>query len=352
LFIEHVSSDKISDLTTNLIRKPLIDYTQDQCALLDIPLKRQVPVGPTWDPESLSWRQNFYDLPVVNRLPVIFVPKIIVRRRMCIDSQEFYNKHILTFLQAEHLAANSGLVRLLKNGSRVVYKRDVRRLNPFSKDFLAQFVSGHPQVLERYKSLKGAQGALSARDFEEDFDESAFAKSLIAELRKVASGLSHADSYHSLMVGILEFLFYPKLTHPRKEVKLHGGRKRIDIVFTNWSQSGFWNSLKSDRATRARYVVVECKNYTEDIGNPEFDQLTGRFGHMRGFFGIICCRRANDEGVIIRRSNDAANDGRGIVLVLTDNDLAAMLKCVEDNRRSVIPVILEAKRREVLFGGK
>jgi hypothetical protein len=320
--------------------------------LLGISLKQQVPVGPTWDPDSLRWRQSLHDLPVVKRRPVIFIPKVIVRRRMCIDSQEFYNKHVLNFLKAEHLAANSGLVSLLKDGTKIVYKKDVRRLNPFSKEFLAQFVTGHPEVLERYKSLTGAKGALSARDFEDGFDEIAFAGSLIIALQEIASGLSYADRYHSLMIGILEFLFYPDVTHPRKETPLHGGRKRIDIVFTNWSQSGFWNSLRTDPATRARYVVVECKNYSEDIGNPEFDQLTGRFGHTRGYFGIICCRQINDKEAIAKRSNDAANDGRGIVIVLTDDDIVSMLRNVAEHRRSAIPVILETKRREVLFGGK
>jgi hypothetical protein len=107
LFIEGISSDKISDLTTNVIRKPLIDYTQDQCELHEIPT-RKVTVGPTWDADNLTWRQNFHDLPVVRGKPVIFVPKVVLRRRLSLDCQEFYNKHVINYLQAEHLAANSG----------------------------------------------------------------------------------------------------------------------------------------------------------------------------------------------------------------------------------------------------
>jgi hypothetical protein len=37
-----------------------------------------------------------------------------------------------------------------------VYKKDLRERFPFSKEFLAQFSQQHPQVLEIYKTLKGA----------------------------------------------------------------------------------------------------------------------------------------------------------------------------------------------------
>lgn len=38
LFIEDIGCDRISDITTKIIKEVLIEYTQEQCVLLDIPM--------------------------------------------------------------------------------------------------------------------------------------------------------------------------------------------------------------------------------------------------------------------------------------------------------------------------
>ena len=50
LFIEGISSDKLSDLTTNLIRLPLVKYTQRQCEMNGIILDEDVAIAPSWNP--------------------------------------------------------------------------------------------------------------------------------------------------------------------------------------------------------------------------------------------------------------------------------------------------------------
>ena len=127
---------------------------------------------------------------------------------------------MIEFLAEEHLQASSALVHTLRNGTRRVYKKDVKERHPFIKDDLAEFVRQHPQVLEDYKRLKGAQGPLSATDFDEDFDEAAFAGALIGALVAIPPGGSSATAYHRLMIGILSFLFFPGLIAPIKEAEI------------------------------------------------------------------------------------------------------------------------------------
>ena len=66
---------------------------------------------------------------------IILVPKIIARRDMAYDADEYYRNHVLWYLQAEHLDAGTALVHVLKNGRRVVYKKDLKEQYPYSKDF-------------------------------------------------------------------------------------------------------------------------------------------------------------------------------------------------------------------------
>lgn len=45
LFVEGMGPDKISDITTNIIRQNLIEYTQVQCELHGIELEGEYPSG-------------------------------------------------------------------------------------------------------------------------------------------------------------------------------------------------------------------------------------------------------------------------------------------------------------------
>ncbi len=132
-----------------------------------------------------------------------------------------------------------------------------------------------------------------------------------------------------------------------KERELHQGRKRIDIKFTNAARDGFFLRMLQAHQTRSISVPVECKNYSKDANNPEFDQLTSRFGHQRGFFGIMLCRSLTDRRRIVDASRDAANDGRGYMLVLEDRDIVSMLEDVENGRRARIDGFLQGRFDEI-----
>ena len=50
LFIDGIGSDKISDLTTNIIRGPLLAYTRKEAGLWGMTLTPNVALSPIWDP--------------------------------------------------------------------------------------------------------------------------------------------------------------------------------------------------------------------------------------------------------------------------------------------------------------
>ena len=347
LFIHGVGRDTISDLTTNVLRGLLADYTAEQCELLDIPVTDTRILGPVWDANRLDWEAKILRLPRHNGMPILLVPKFSVRRRLSLDSQEFYNKHMVEFLQEEYLNSTSALVQTLKDGRRRVTKKSVKERHPFIKNELAAFVRQHPEVLDRYKELKGAVGPMSTADLEEDFNEAAFAGALIDKLNEIPAGSEHATNYHRLAMGICTFLFYPYLIRPVKEFEQHDGRKRVDIKYTNAAETGFFQRMLASPQTRAMSVMVECKNYTREMNNPELDQLAGRFGHQRGFLGLLLCRNMDNRQRIVAGCRDTASDGRGFMLALDDTDLIDMLKAVCADQRSKIDDILTKRFDEI-----
>ena len=348
LFIHGIGPDTISDLTTNVLRDLLSEYTVEQCKLYNIPVQLVRTLGPVWDITQRDWRSKELNLPVHGGRPILLVPKFCVRHRMSIDSQEFYTHHMIEYLKQEYLQQpSSGLVRTLKDGTPKVYKNAVKERHPLIKDELAAFVIAHPEVLESYKNIKGAKGPLSNEDLEKFFDEQSFSEALITRLNAVPSGSATASEYHSLCMGICTFLFYPDLICPVKEHELHNGRKRVDIKYTNSATGNFFKVILESNQTRSLDVMVECKNYTKEIANPELDQLSSRFGYQRGFFGLLLCRSMDDRARLIQRCRDTVNDGRGYIIILEDSDLLQLLGFVRDNNRVGIEAYMHQRFSEI-----
>lgn len=347
LFVRGVGPDTISDLTTNILRGLLGEYTDEQCKLHGIDT-RPLGIGPNWNPSAADWEARPLNVPVFKSRPVLLVPKFSVRHRLSIDSQEFWNHHMIEFLQNEYMEAGSSLVKTFKTHRRsYVTKKSVKERHPYNKDDIASFVRDHPEVLEIYKKIAGAKGPLTEREFDDTFDERAFAEALSIRLKQIPQGTRDATAYHRLAIGICTFLFYPHLIYPIKELEIHDGRKRIDIVYTNSSERGFFNTMLQSPQARALKVPVECKNYSQELDNPALDQLIGRFSHRRGFFGMILCRSLSDRERFILRCRDAALEKIGYIIMLEDRDLLHLLTEVKGGRRSGIDRYLHERFNEI-----
>ncbi|HCS78997.1 TPA: hypothetical protein DIV55_04620 [Patescibacteria group bacterium] len=75
LLIEGISRDKISNIATDIIKSQLIEYTQAQCFLFNVPMS-SVASDLIWDVANTKWTNQYADLPVCNGRSVILVPCI------------------------------------------------------------------------------------------------------------------------------------------------------------------------------------------------------------------------------------------------------------------------------------
>lgn len=336
LFVPRIGEDKISDITTNVIRRQLIEFTQQQCELHSIPMNDNVPSGFLWNSGTSSWDNKYTRLPIVNGRKVLLVPKSAVRWNLTFSHEQFRDFFVLTYLQDEHLRNESALVETLRNGRRRVTKEALKDTYQIDKEFLARFAAEHPEVLARYKAVLDIPAEVSTDELVDGFDEAAFATELSEELLRIDRGNAYAERYHRFSIGVLEFLFYPYLIMPEKEFEIHEGRKRIDIVYTNNAERGFFGSMLAHPRVGCRKLIVECKNYTKDCANPELDQIAGRFSPLRGKLGFLMGRGFDDRARFVARCRDTAQDDRGVILPLEDRDLLEMLEWVRRRERQNI----------------
>lgn len=111
--------------------------------------------------------------------------------------------------------------------------------------------------------------------------------------------------------------------------------------------SGFFRWLSAHYSSA--HVFVECKNYGKEIGNPEFDQLAGRFSPSRGQVGLLVCRSIADRKKITASCADTARDGRGYIIVLTDDDLGDIVNdYLTSEADSAYPLLMERFRQLVM----
>jgi hypothetical protein len=348
LFIPGIGHDRISDLTTGLIRRQLIEYTQQQCGFHGIALVGSVASGPIWDVELEEWTGEHVALPVADGEKILLVPKMAVRWSTLLTPADYYNNFVLNFLQARELEHPAlGLIKTLKDGRRSVTKKGLKAHFPYSKEFLLQFSEQNPRVLEEYKRLKAQSEPTLTGDASETFDERAFAGAMIRNLEAIPTGGETATQYHRFMKGALEFLFYPGLSQPRIEAEINEGRKRIDILFLNTDRSGFFHRFPNVTRRPATEIIVECKNYSRDLGNPEVDQIAGRFADHRGWLGLLICRRNEAPEQLLARCRDTARERRGYILPLDDVAIIAMLRLVETGHRDQVTGHLDLLLREL-----
>jgi hypothetical protein len=335
LMIEGIGRDKISDLTTNVLRGHLAVYTKIQCELHGIPMRR-VAAGPFFSIEQRNWVSEYLNLPVADNRAVLLIPKIIARYEPAYDHQFYYRHYALEYLKVENLNANTSLVRTLKSGARRVFKKDLEARYPCTKNFLFRFSQDHPDVLSEYRNHLEAIERRGSTSVVQPEDEPGLAEALQATLGAIPAGPEAATIYHRLMIGILEFLFFPSLLAPRKEVEIHDGRKRIDIVMENAATTGIFSRLDTLRRLPSAYVAFECKNYTREIANPELDQIAGRFSLNRGKIGFVLCRSFENRTLFVERCRDTLRDDRGLVIGLDDRIVSRWLDLVEHGRRHEI----------------
>ena len=254
------------------------------------------------------------------------MPKVIVRLKPDYDVGEYYSKYLLEHLQAIEVSANSKLVTLLRNGDRRVYKKDLMTKYGTGKNVIVDLTRQYPEVLARYRERKRTtvHPPLEHLDFADatgtelpDWDR------LLGDVTALPTGIKDATRYHRAVERLISALFSNDLSSPELEEKIHEGRKRIDISYANAAGRGFFKMV-GDRCP-APFVFVECKNYSRDLANPELDQMQGRFSPRRGRFGIVVCRQIVNRELFSKRCRDTADDDRGFIIGLDDQDLIELV---------------------------
>lgn len=150
-------------------------------------------------------------------------------------------------------------------------------------------------------------------------------KNYLEELKNLKAGKKNASTYHKLIFNILKWVFEDSLKSPKQEDPIADGTQRVDITFKNNGEKGFFKRLSESYKLVCPNIFFECKNYKEDLRNPEFFQLRCRLNKIRGQFGIIVCRHILKKENYENAQNDALKKEEYFI-VLDDRDIAKIVE--------------------------
>ena len=148
--------DRLSDLTTNIIRSVLVDYTYLQYRNWGLPLPAVCHHrAPTWDTRTHRW--VLMDCPhfLSGHFPTVLVPKAFVGRYMLSSPGELLQKYALRYRQQEHLDERSDYchLKVRKNGDEVLTPPTKRELYDLevkgqpAKEYLRHIGTVHPNMV-------------------------------------------------------------------------------------------------------------------------------------------------------------------------------------------------------------
>lgn len=314
-----IAADRTSDIAANLIKRHLIDYTQKQCALWDIPLQSGVPVNHIFDPTRLEWYDDYVDLPIspIDDSPIILVPRRIVRSLPWINYDDYFRMEFSAYLRAKRVR-NDNRLQTDHTSSNKVDKKEVTAVTRLEVE-----------RIDRYVDLK-EETASQAQPSESYLIASELcpeAERLKHELAQITHGNAHAYAYQRTILEILNFLFNPELIDGEFEVKTIDGTERRDIIFTNDSDQSFWKYIRHEHSSFL--IMFEVKN-TNGLETAHYNQTATYLGDRLGYLGFIVSRNAATLANQ-KKAFSIYNDSRPrkIILVISDQDLIMMLdmKC-------------------------
>lgn len=277
LFVPGILHDRISDMTINVVRSQLINFTQETARRHGVPLTASIASGPMWNRSTHAWTRDFVELPLAGDEKLLLIPRAVVRKTPTFDPDDYLRNFVLDYMRTRELAnLESRLVqhRSAKGkykGAPFVTNKSLLEANPgTAKELNLSITEEEAEVLRRYREAAGEKSEPLSHDALAavagtplpDWDD------LLRKVLDVSPGPPGANMYHRAVQDLLTALFYPALDHARREEEIHEGRKRIDIFFANLASEGFFSWVNRTPGVVSANVVVECKNYTKAVANP------------------------------------------------------------------------------------
>ncbi len=314
-----VGPDRISDITANIIKLFLIEYTERQCAAWDLPIQSGVPISHYFDHFSFTWKDGYFDLPVNpdTGSPLLLVPRRVLRVLPWINYGEYVNEYKSNFLKPVKGKRFLRFKQRKESELKAIEKNEICSFN--LKDTV--FMDAYVERKEREAAKAEADEIILMKDLKYLREN---AERLRKELSAVSPGREDAYAYQNIIHKIFTFCFHPHLVDGKPQQRTYEGTLIRDLIYVNEGTRNFWRYIQGNYGSL--HVVVELKN-KEQISGIDIDQLATYMGDPLGRFAILVSRGISNKASFNRRKSIYNKDvPRKTILHLSDADIYNLLE--------------------------
>lgn len=314
-YIDHISADRISDISASLAKSFLIDYTIDQCRKHMIPLA-EVNAQNIYDHKKHSFVSGEkVHLPVNPETgeQILLVPKRWLRYSPWINYEDYFSSY---------------------------YNKDEFKNVGRDKVSVLTFNRHNYDIVLAYIEQRERQQADCQNDPLFKPIPVLSAKKKLSTITGLPSGKKdNADKkYEDAIVQLFASLLYPHMDFADDQVRVDSGSLIRDLIFYNNRSFDFLQDIYD--LYGSRQIVFELKN-VRHIERDHIYQINRYLNDEFGRFGILVTRnplpRAMQQNLI-----DLWSGQRRCILALTDADVKMMVDVFESKQRHPIEVIKKA----------
>lgn len=309
MFVDQIGKDRVSDLTCNLTKSFLIDFTIDQCGKHSIP-SNEVTLEGVFDYAEKKFVSEKLSLPCnpETKTPLLLVPKRWLRFSPWINYDDYFSS------------------AFIKEGTVPKGRVAVLQFNRHNYDMVQTFVRQRERQQADCKNdpLFRPIAVSSARR-------------KLDEIKKLPSGKTgNADQrYEELVCQLLASLLYPQLDFAAEQSRTDSNVLIRDLIFYNNRSLDFLKDIYD--LYGSRQIVFELKNVRE-VERDHVNQLNRYLNDELGRFGVFVTRNPLPKK-IHKSLIDLWSGQRRCIIVLTDADLELMVTVFESKQRLPIEVL-------------
>ncbi|BAY59240.1 hypothetical protein NIES2135_61170 (plasmid) [Leptolyngbya boryana NIES-2135] len=314
LYVDGIAKDRISDISCNLIKSFLIDFTIQQAEDIGIPIEKTI-LPSLYDYKTNSFlAEQAVSLPLhpETKDPLIFVPKRWLRFSPWINFEDYFKDYC-------------------------PYDEIFSQGEPKDRVKVLNFNRENYGVVKSYIEAKTRTQADCKNDPLFAQIPVLSAKRKLSEIKKLPTGKENRadEMYEKYICQLLASLLYPELDFAAEQSRTESGTLIRDLIFYNNRSVDFLKEISEDYGNRQ--LVFELKN-VKAIERDHINQLNRYLDSGLGKFGVLVTRHRLPKAMF-KNTIDLWSGQRRCIIALTDEDIELMVNIFESKQRSPIDVL-------------
>lgn len=153
---DELKFDRISDITIDIIKFPLINFTQEQCLKHGISMRKTKSKLSYFCISSGRWKEDFFELPHIDNTDefLILIPKTFIPNVPTYNPMYFYTNTAQEHFKKQAIFNNDACISKDRKGNIQVLSKDLRNSEQYkpNKGNIKRGIIENPQLLIKFRN--------------------------------------------------------------------------------------------------------------------------------------------------------------------------------------------------------